>query len=49
MVKKNENGLSKACLLAFKREYGNAIFWNLIVTILQLATPFLLQWIIKFI
>ena len=49
MVKDNENGLAKAVLNTFKREYLIAAFWNLVVTVLQLAMPFLLQWIIQFI
>jgi ABC-type multidrug transport system fused ATPase/permease subunit len=44
-----ENGLSKALFAAFKGELCYAIFWNFVVTILQLMTPFLLRNIILFI
>jgi len=45
----NENGLSKAVFSALKGEFYYATFWQLIVTFLQLASPFLIKAIINFI
>ncbi len=49
MVRENDHALSKAVFNAFKWEFYVATFWNFVITVLQLAVPFLLKRIIEFI
>lgn len=48
-AKKNKNALFWSVLYAFKREYNVAVFWNIVVTVFQLCSPFILQRLIVFI
>ena len=43
------HALGKSVFAAFRADFCYAVFWNFIVTMLQLTTPFLLYYIIKII
>jgi hypothetical protein len=44
-----ENALFWAVMHAFKHEYKVAMFWNIIVAVLQVSSPFILHRLIEFI
>lgn len=45
----DKNALFKSVVAAFRREYLNAVFWNVLVACLQVTSPFILHSLIEFI